>query len=219
MKYISCIPSQPYDPAGKPPAPWIVPALWGFDTTQDVSRTGCDATGASPGKKRRRANAVQKLATFGGLALLLLMPTRLSAATRTVQNNNDSGPGSLRAALAAAVNNDIINFAPTVRGTITLSSGPLVFETPGTTVEIEGPGADLLTLSGSGNPAHGVLRVTERRITLRKLTIANGNALTDQDGHGGGVLIRDNGASEAHECVFNPKTEVHAAQKRLRFSA
>ena len=49
------------------------------------------------------------------------MPAR--AATITVTNTNDSGPGSLRQALRVANDGDTINFA--VTGTITLTSGGL----------------------------------------------------------------------------------------------
>ena len=43
-----------------------------------------------------------------------------------VMNNLDSGPGSLRAEIAAARSNDTIEFAPSLDGrTITLTSGQL----------------------------------------------------------------------------------------------
>ena len=59
------------------------------------------------------------------IAVLLLAATMMSAhaATITVTNTNDSGPGSLRQALANANNGDRINFA--VTGAITLTSGGL----------------------------------------------------------------------------------------------
>src|SRR5262245_54939042 len=51
----------------------------------------------------------------------------LRGATLTVTNTNDSGPGSLRQALADAHNEDVINFDPSLNGqTITLTSGELV---------------------------------------------------------------------------------------------
>ena len=51
----------------------------------------------------------------------------LDAATITVINTNDSGPGSLRQALAKAHNEDAINFDSSLKGqTITLTSGELV---------------------------------------------------------------------------------------------
>src|SRR5947209_5826738 len=83
---------------------------------------------------------------FGIIAVLLLAATTMSAhaATITVINTNDSGPGSLRQALANANNGDRINFA--VTGTITLTSGGL-----GVTksVTISGPGANQLSIDGN----------------------------------------------------------------------
>jgi hypothetical protein len=58
------------------------------------------------------------------------------AATITVTNTNDSGPGSLRHALANANNLDTINFA--VTGTIALTSGGLQV----TKNAISGPGSN-----------------------------------------------------------------------------
>ena len=63
--------------------------------------------------------------TIFAVAVLLLAATAMSAhaATITVTNTNDSGPGSLRQALAVAHDGDRITFA--VSGTITLTSGAL----------------------------------------------------------------------------------------------
>ena len=58
----------------------------------------------------------------------------LQATTITVTNTNDSGPGSLRQALANANNGDTINFA--VTRTIFLTSGELLVDK---TVTISGP--------------------------------------------------------------------------------
>src|SRR5262250_1653101 len=66
------------------------------------------------------------------------------AATITVTNTNDSGPGSLRQALANANNGDTINFA--VTGTISLFNGELLI---GKNVTIAGPGANQLTINAS----------------------------------------------------------------------
>ena len=70
-----------------------------------------------------------------------------------VTNNNDAGPGSLRAALAASATFDTastITFAPTLSGaTITLTSGPLVLDpSPGVTVDASALAAGL-TISGN----------------------------------------------------------------------
>src|SRR6516225_3289874 len=63
--------------------------------------------------------------------------------TLTVTNNLDSGPGSLRAEIAAAKSGDTVAFAPSI-GLINLSSGELVINK---NLTIQGPGAGLQTIS------------------------------------------------------------------------
>ena len=84
--------------------------------------------------------------TIFAIAVLLLAATAMSAhaATITVTNTNDSGPGSLRQALAYANDGDRINFA--VTGTITLTSGGLGITK---NVTISGPGANQLSIDGN----------------------------------------------------------------------
>src|SRR5205814_8893646 len=66
------------------------------------------------------------------------------ATTITVTNANDSGPGSLRQALADANDGDTIQFDPALNGqTITLTSGELVVAD---SITISGPGPSLLAV-------------------------------------------------------------------------
>src|SRR4029077_12413055 len=80
------------------------------------------------------------------IGALLLCATTLQAhaATVTVTNTNDSGPGSLRQALTTANDGDTIAFA--VSGTITLTSGGLPVTK---NLTISGPGADQLSIDGN----------------------------------------------------------------------
>jgi predicted outer membrane repeat protein len=107
--------------------------------------------------------------------------------TLTVLNNLDSGAGSLRAGIAAALNGDTIVFAPSLVGqTITLTSGELLIKQ---SITIAGPGAGNLTVSG--NHASRVFEVSEGKgkgknvtVILSGLTIGNGMV----NGNGGGIL-------------------------------
>jgi len=87
-----------------------------------------------------------------------------------VTNTNDSGPGSLRDALAVANDGDEITFA--VTGTITLTSGLL---TVNTDITISGPGAGNLAVDGNANT--GVFFINSGvTVTISGLSITNGNA-------------------------------------------
>jgi hypothetical protein len=71
------------------------------------------------------------------------------AATITVTNTNDSGPGSLRQALADATDGDTINFDPALNGqAIRLTGLELVIDK---NISIAGPGPDLLAVCRGTN--------------------------------------------------------------------
>src|ERR1041385_3594079 len=101
------------------------------------------------------------------LSTLCLMALSTQAATITVMNMNDSGAGSLRQAIADAVNGDTIDFG--VTGTITLATDELLVDK---SITINGPGSDNLTVAGGfGRVFHVSPGVTA---TIAGLTISNG---------------------------------------------
>ncbi len=111
---------------------------------------------------------------------LEVLEERALLSTDIVQNTNDTGPGSLRETIAAASAGDTIAFASGVTGTIPLSAnnGPLDITRD---LDIEGPGAGTLTVSG--NDATQVFYVEPGvTATIAGLTIADGHA-----GVGGGI--------------------------------
>ena len=87
-------------------------------------------------KRRQLAILIRLLFCVGAMPAV--------AATITVTNTNDNGPGSLRQALKNANNGDTISFA--VTGTITLTSGALPINK---NIAISGPGADQLSIDGN----------------------------------------------------------------------
>jgi len=101
-----------------------------------------------------------------------------------VNNNADSGPGSLRDALVNPCPGSRITFATTVASPITLKSQLEIDQS----LTIQGPGANLLTISGDHKVR--VLQVghihLDIDVTLSGLTIANGRAPSG-DLHGGGI--------------------------------
>ena len=110
----------------------------------------------------------------------LLTTSAASAATITVINTNDSGPGSLRQALVDANDGDTINFDSSLKGqTITLTSGQLNVDKD---VTISGPGANHLAVDG--NAQSRVFQVNPgKTVTIDGLTVQNGYS----DFGGGGI--------------------------------
>ena len=143
---------------------------------------------------------------FGATAPRLeALEDRTLLSTLTVTNNKDSGSGSLRAEIAAANSNgdttNTINFAPALDGqTITLSSGELKITK---SVNIDGPGLSLLTVSGGGASPRRVFEIDNgATVTLANLTIANGQTTSAgmpgvqlRGQLGGGGILNDAGAT------------------------
>jgi FG-GAP-like repeat len=126
-----------------------------------------------------------------------------SAATRTVNNLNNSGPGSLREAISFSLNGDLIEFD--VEGTIFLSSDLAIARS----VTIVGPGADRLTIARENNDqtVTRILTVDAGTLNLSGVTIANGNlGFTGKGGvaggaiHGGGILVNKKGILNLSAC-------------------
>jgi hypothetical protein len=114
-----------------------------------------------------------------GVLLFCAAVIHLQATTITVTNTNDSGPGSLRQALAIANDGDAINF--TVTGTIALTSGELLVDK---NVTISGPGS--ATLAVDGNFTSRVFHIGPgKSVSISGLTLTNGSAGSE---NGGGIL-------------------------------
>jgi hypothetical protein len=139
------------------------------------------------------------------------MPS-VHAATLTVTNTNDSGPGSLRHAVAVAINGDTID-ATDVVGRIVLTSGALQIRQ---NVTINGAGAGNLALA-TGSTAcdciasSSVFENFASNVTISGFTItqANGGAIINQGGltfsnssvvRNDGVGISNNGTLTITNC-------------------
>ena len=117
------------------------------------------------------------------LSALCLIALSTQAATITVTSINDSGAGSLRQAIADAVNGDTIDFDPSLNGqAITLASDELLVNK---NISINGPGPNNLTIDG--NHAWRVFHVIGGvSATIGGLTITNG-FVSGFNGNGGGI--------------------------------
>ena len=130
------------------------------------------------------------------LCLMLVCALTLSAhaAIIPVTNTNDSGPGSLRQALAIANNGDTID-ATGVSGAITLTIGELLVNK---SVTINGAGAEVLAVDG--NAAGRVFFITfGETVAISGFTIRNGHAGTA----GGGIDNENNATLTITNCTIS----------------
>jgi hypothetical protein len=132
--------------------------------------------------KGHRPTRLRKRALLARLSIERL-EDRTVPSTFTVYNLADSGIGSLRAAIADAnihPGADVIAFASSLRGTVTLSSGELNITD---NLHIDGPGANRLAVSG--NDASRVFEIGSGvGVSIEDLTVTHGHGLL----RGGGIL-------------------------------
>jgi hypothetical protein len=125
------------------------------------------------------------------------LSTSLQLQAGTVTNNADSGPGSLRDLLAAAIDGETIDFDPGLNGaTITLTNGQLLISD----LEISIDASSLASgVSISGNDLSRVIAIvgSTSDVTLRNLTIRNGRVMSQ---NGGGVFATE-GNLQMLDCV------------------
>jgi Right handed beta helix region len=119
------------------------------------------------------------------------------AVVYTVTSTADSGPGSLRNAIATANSGDTIVFSSTLAGqTIQLTSGELVIA-QNLTIDASSLSGGIV-IDGGGN--YRVLEISAANVAINTLTVTNGYVADDS---GAGVLLDDNTASLiASNCVF-----------------
>jgi hypothetical protein len=114
-----------------------------------------------------------------GLAIFILLTAfSVSAATITVNNTSNSGPGSLREAITTAANGDTINFSLPNPSVITVLT-PLTFVS---NVTIVGPGANQLAIDGGSGVVVFIVNAGST-VAITGLTIQHGNQLL-----GGGLF-------------------------------
>src|SRR4051794_38524258 len=137
-------------------------------------------------------------ATF--LSALCLIALSTQAAPITVTNTNDSGSGSLRQAVADAVDGDTINFSLSLNGqTIMLTSGELLVDK---IVSISGPGAN--TLAVDGNHTSRVFHIASGKIvTISGLSITNGLGSPRILSYNGGGIYNDNATLAVSSCTIS----------------
>src|SRR5437773_4658726 len=134
------------------------------------------------------------------VAALLRTPFASAAVITTTA---DSGPGSLREALASATPGATLTFA--VSGIITLTSAELLITT---NLSITGPGASQLTVQRStagGTPDFRIFDIRSGTVTISGLTVNNGRSDS-----GGGILNQARADLTLHDLVINGNAATNA---------
>ncbi|HZS46659.1 MAG TPA: choice-of-anchor Q domain-containing protein [Blastocatellia bacterium] len=126
-----------------------------------------------------------------------------------VTNLNDSGTGSLRAALSTVTSGGVIGFQAGLIGTIHLASALPI----NTGCTITGPGASLITIDG-GNAVQ-IFSVSASPFSISGLTIANG---FDNGGFGGGAFSTT-GTVSVDSCVFSHNTTTKSGGAIFNFAS
>src|SRR5262245_28485053 len=138
-----------------------------------------------------------------------LLEERAVLSTLTVVNLLDAGPGSLRAAIAAAniaPGADTIKFAGGLKGSINLASELSITDD----LTINGPNANKLTVSGSGATRvfHASGATTD--LAIDGLTIANGLASAPAGNAFGGGLLNEGASVSLSKVVLSSNQAVGA---------
>jgi hypothetical protein len=140
---------------------------------------------------------------------------QVRAATITVSSTEDSGPGTLRDALANTADGDTID-GSSVTGIVTLTSGELLVTN---SVEITGPGSANLALDG--NFTNRVLYIgTGTTVILSGVTIKNGLASQEPfPFESGGGLYIDHANMTISNCAFTGNSAGFAGGAIMHASA
>lgn len=156
-----------------------------------------DIAGAfiDPRLKSTHRMSANELAAFVEIYRLEVFLPRTGRATVPVSNCNDSGPGSLRAAMVAAVSGDTVDARNLTCSTITLTSGQIAFSA--NALVFTGPGRDRLTVrNGAGDGLNNRIFVHAGTGTFQigAVTLADGRVIgTQANPRASGGCVNSNG--------------------------
>jgi len=124
---------------------------------------------------------------FSLVAVILLVPGIVKAATLTVTSSADTGAGTLRNAITAAVANDTIDFNLGSDQVITLAS-----QLPTINKNLTIQNTSGFNVTVSGNFTSRVFQITAGTVTLKDINITGGRTTTAAT-NGAGILVQNAG--------------------------
>jgi CSLREA domain-containing protein len=145
------------------------------------------------------------------LMLLVLSVSSARATTRTVTSLADSGAGTLRDAIAASGDGDLINFS--VTGVISLTSGALVISK---SITIAGPGPTQLEVTRGNSSNFRIFYIwggpaTTIAVFMSGISVTNGHTVVNSGETGGGLgggILNTNATLTLSNCIINNNTAV-----------
>jgi len=143
------------------------------------------------------------ISVFLVLILFFVSTKPVKAETITVTDTGNLGAGTLRQAVKDAADGDIINFDPSLNGQIiTLSTSEINIDK---SISIEGPGADLLAISG--NDQRRIFNVNDASSELRSVNISGLTIINGAQFKGGAILNSENLVIDSCYIIFNSSTK------------
>lgn len=160
-----------------------IKGLTGHEVAASSDRTGSVASGGNWNLEYQTGGSPAAIA-FDSKATNAY---QYALATNTVTNVSDSGTGSLRDAIATALNGDAIAFDPNINGQIIyLTSGGIIIAN---SLTINGNGSSNTVIDGSGN--NRIFGITgSPTVSFNNLTLQNGKTLG-----GGGAIDMSSGST------------------------
>ena len=155
---------------------------------------------------RPRLLATALSLALAGTAAPPSLEARTAAQLLTVQNCDDSGPGSLREVYASAQDGDEVSMTQLACSTITLTSGPITSGAYAGYVALQGPLQHALSVSG--NHASRVIVHHGSRVAVNNLDITAGIA---NDAVGGGCIYSSGDVVLGHSTVSDCEVSTSGA--------
>ncbi|HEY6544148.1 MAG TPA: choice-of-anchor Q domain-containing protein [Dokdonella sp.] len=163
-----------------------------------------------PRRLRLAAAVSLAFASVGAAPAVDGAPAGRGGQVHLVENCNDSGAGSLRAAYGSALDGDIVDLSQLACSTITLASGPIVSAPATGYVTLQGPYESELTISG--NHADRVIIHDGARVAVHNLRVVAG---VTHSANGGGCIYSTGDVALLDATVTDCETSTSGITKAI----